>query len=199
MRMPTQTKTLLLLPNAPQWELAILAVLNRLEMWSARRLDRINELRRPRTRQKRGRIGETPILLYHAVAPTHRSVFVRISARPTRRHVEECPSLVPRPSGHSTWVATLLRRRELAGRWFGCLFELREQSSDQSTDSYVKRPGAGRLLQSNGRTRTGCHYVGECQTKYCIDGVFRINRVSKGSLYVLIDDLKISQSLCLMI
>lgn len=44
LRVPASAETLLLLPSASQRELALLQILDRLEVWPARRLDRADEL-----------------------------------------------------------------------------------------------------------------------------------------------------------
>lgn len=78
-----------LLQVAPERELAVLAVLNGLEMRSACRLDGIDELRRPGAGQERGRDGEAALLLHNTAARAHRAVPQRIQARATRRHLEK--------------------------------------------------------------------------------------------------------------
>lgn len=78
MYLSAEEETVSLLSVAPQRELAVLALLNGLEVRPARRLDRVNELRGPGAGQERGGDGEAALLLHNAAARTHRALFERI-------------------------------------------------------------------------------------------------------------------------
>lgn len=102
-------ETVLLLPTAPQRELAVFAVLDRLEVWPACWLDRTDRMCGLRAGQERGRNGQAAVLLHHAAAGADRAVSVRVSACPTRCDLEEFPPLVPGTNGDTGWAAAVLR------------------------------------------------------------------------------------------
>lgn len=99
-----------LLQVAPQRELAVLALLDRLEVRPARGLDGADELRRPGAGQERGRDGEAAVLLHNAAAGTDCPVPERVQARAARRHLEKLKALVPRATGDRGRTAALLFR-----------------------------------------------------------------------------------------
>lgn len=102
-------ETVLLLPTAPQWELAVFAVLNGLEVWPACWLDRIDRMCGLRAGQKRRRNGQTALLLHHTAARTDRTVSVRVSPCSTRGNLEEFSPLVPGAYGDTGWAAAMLQ------------------------------------------------------------------------------------------
>lgn len=74
MYLSAEEEALSLLQVASQRELAVFALFDGLEMWPARGLDGVNELRRSGTGQERGRDGEAEVLLHNAAAGPDRSV-----------------------------------------------------------------------------------------------------------------------------
>lgn len=110
MYLPAEEEAVSLLQVAPQRELAVLALFNGVEVRSARRLDRVNELRGPGAGQERGRNGEAALLLHNAAARAHRTLFERVQARAARRHMEELKALVPRAARDERRITALLHR-----------------------------------------------------------------------------------------
>lgn len=108
--MSAEEEAVSLLPLASQRELALLALLHRLEVWPARRLDRADELRRPGAGQERGRDGKATLLLHHSAEGAHCEVPQRVPARAEGRHLEELTALVPGATGDIRGAARVLLR-----------------------------------------------------------------------------------------
>lgn len=102
-----------LLQVPPQWELAVLALFDGLEVRSARRLDRVDQLRGSGTGQKRRRDSKATVFLHHAAERTDCTVLEWIQARATGRHLEELETLVPGATGDNWGAAAVLHRYTL--------------------------------------------------------------------------------------
>lgn len=107
LHMSASEKALLLLSAAPEWKLAVFTVLNRMEVWSSRGLDRANQLCWPRIRSEWRRNRKTKIFLYHIATWTYFKIFEWMAARATWSYVEKFTTLVPWSTSHN-WRATIL-------------------------------------------------------------------------------------------
>ena len=99
-----------LLQIASQRELALLPLLDRVEVRPARRLDGIDELRGSGAGQERGRDGQADVLLHNAAEGAHHPVPERVPARAAGGHLEELEALVPGTTGDARGVTAVLFR-----------------------------------------------------------------------------------------